>query len=76
MSFVDLDCPTTVSLRDASLPGGRTVTVFAGTYSRALMIVAAMPFPMRDRVIIKTQETDVDAEPGVSRSIDWMAGVH
>jgi hypothetical protein len=51
MAPVDLDRPAVVSLRPA-VGMGRTVTVFAGTYGRALMVVAALPFPLRDRASI------------------------
>lgn len=51
MLSVDLDRPAVVSLRPPS-GSGRVITVFAGTYGRALMVVDALPFPIRDRAII------------------------
>lgn len=53
MLSLDLDHPAIVSLRAPAEPGGRPLTVFAGTYGGALMVIAALPFPMRDRAVIE-----------------------
>jgi hypothetical protein len=67
MAPVDLDRPAVLSLRPA-LGQGRIVTVFAGTYGRALMVLAALPFPLRDRASI-----EVLGEAAATGTDGWAA---
>ena len=64
MVSLDLDRPAIVSLRPPGDAAGRNVTVFAGTYGAALMVVAALPFPMRDRAIVEAVATDGERAEG------------
>jgi hypothetical protein len=56
MGPVDLERPATVSLRPQG-GTGQNIAVFAGTFGRALMVVAALPFPLRDRARIDVHDS-------------------